>query len=204
VSLFDASLLWLGLLVAKQLCDGEPVRRGVTERAVCYRLYACADGHVALAALEPKFWQAFCRGVQREDLFAHQWDAEGSEAHAALARLFATRTRAQWQAFASEHDCCLEPVLELDEALASPLARDRGILATLEQPGVERAIRQLASPFRLSRTPPRAKGPAPGLGEHTREILAALGRTKEAIEMLEQTGAIAGPHPQGARGSFLS
>ncbi len=204
VSLFDASLLWLGLLVAKQLCDGEPVRRGVTERAVCYRLYACADGHVALAALEPKFWQAFCRGVQREDLIAHQWDAEGSEAHAALARLFATRTRAQWQAFASEHDCCLEPVLELDEALASPLARDRGILATLEQPGIERAIRQLASPFRLSRTPPRAQGPAPGLGEHTREILASLGRTKEEIEMLEQAGAIAGPHRQGARGSFLS
>ncbi len=52
-SLFDASLIWLGLLVAKQLCDGEPVRRGVTERAACYRLYACADGHVALAALEP-------------------------------------------------------------------------------------------------------------------------------------------------------
>jgi len=203
VSLFGASVLWLGLLVAKQLCDGEPVRRGVTERAVCYRLYACADGHVSLAALEPKFWQSFCRGVQREDLIPHQWDAEGSEAHTELQRLFVSRTRAQWRAFAHEHDCCLEPVLELDEALASALARERGLVATLAQPGIEQAIRHLAAPFRLSRTPARAQGPASGLGEHTHDVLASLGRTPEEIDVLEQIGAIAGPHHQGVRGSFL-
>jgi crotonobetainyl-CoA:carnitine CoA-transferase CaiB-like acyl-CoA transferase len=204
VSLFDASVIWLGLLVAGQLCDGAVIRRGVTEQAVCYRLYACKDGHVALAALEPKFWQALCRGAGREDLIPHQWDGEGSAAHAALEQLFASRTRAQWQAFAGEHDCCLEPVLELDEALASPLARERGLLATLAQPGIDAAIRHLAAPFRLSRTPARAQGPAPGLGEHTRDVLTALGRTPEEIDMLERTGAIAGPHRSGARGSFLS
>jgi len=204
VSLFDASILWLGLLVAKQLCDGEPVRRGVTERAVCYRLYACADGHVALAALEPKFWEAFCRGIGRADLVANQWDREGSEAHEALVRVFASRTRAQWEQFASENDCCLEPVLELDEALASDLVQERGLVATLAQPGIARAVRHLAAPLRLSRTPAQARGPAPGLGEHTREVLRSLGRTPEEIEMLEKSGAVAGPHRSGARGSFLS
>ena len=204
VSLFDASILWLGLLVAKQLCDGEPVRRGITERGVCYRLYACADGHVALAALEPKFWQAFCRGIGREDLVAHPWDPEGSAAHAALERVFASRTRAQWEQFASENDCCLEPVLELDEALASDLVQERGLVATLAQPGIAGAVRHLAAPLRLSRTPARASGPAPGLGEHTREVLRSLGRTPEEIEMLEKSGAVAGPHRTGARGSFLS
>lgn len=204
VSLFDASLVWLGLLVAKQLCDGEPVRRGISERSVCYRLYACADGHVSLAALEPRFWASFCRGVGREDLIPHQWDGPGSEAHAELEGIFAARTRAEWQAFATDHDCCLEPVLELDEALASPLVREGGRLATLAQPGIDAAVRHLAAPFRLSRSAPAARGPAPGLGEHTREVLAALGRTPEEIDMLEAIGAAAGAHRTGARGSFLS
>jgi crotonobetainyl-CoA:carnitine CoA-transferase CaiB-like acyl-CoA transferase len=190
--------------VAKQLCDAEPVRRGVTERSVCYRLYACSDGHVALAALEPRFWASFCRGVGRPDLIPRQWDAEGSDTHAELQRLFASRTRAEWQAFAGEHDCCLEPVLELEEALASPLVREGGRLGTLAQPGVAQAVRHLAAPFRLSRTPARPAGPAPGLGEHTRDVLASLGRAPEEIDMLEQIGAVAGPHRQGARGSFLS
>ncbi len=142
--------------------------------------------------------------MEREDLIARQWDGEGSETQLALQRLFAARTRAQWQAFASEHDCCLEPVLELEEALASPLVRERGLVGTLAQPGVEETIRHLAAPFQLSRTPPRAQGPAPGLGEHTRDILASLGRTPEEIDMLEELGAVAGPHRSGARGRFLS
>ncbi|CAG0958979.1 alpha-methylacyl-CoA racemase [Burkholderiales bacterium] len=204
VSLFDASVLWLGLLVAKHLCDGEPVRRGITERAVCYRLYACADGHVSLAALEPKFWATFCRGVGREDLIPRAFDSEGSDTHRELERIFASRTRAQWQAFAGENDCCLEPVLELEEALASPLVRERGLVASLEQPGVSRVVRHLAAPLRLSRTPAATGAPAPGLGANTREILSSLGRTQEEIEMLEKSGAVAGPHREGVRGSFLS
>ena len=39
------------------------------------------------------------------------------------------RTRDQWAAFASEHDCCLEPVLDLDEALRSDLVRERQMIA---------------------------------------------------------------------------
>ena len=67
---------------------------------ICYRPYACSDGWVTLGALEPKFWQAWCRGVGREDLIEKQFERPGSEAHAEVERIFLERTRDEWQAFA--------------------------------------------------------------------------------------------------------
>jgi crotonobetainyl-CoA:carnitine CoA-transferase CaiB-like acyl-CoA transferase len=120
VSMFDGSLSWLALVAARYLAEARAPQRGGLELAgslICYRPYACSDGWVTLGALEPKFWQAWCRGVGREDLIEKQFERPGSEAHAEVERVFAERTRAEWQEFASQHDCCLEPVLGLDEAL---------------------------------------------------------------------------------------
>jgi alpha-methylacyl-CoA racemase len=189
VSLFDASVLWLGMVVAKTLCDGEPPRRGLTEQAICYRVYRCQDGWVTLAALEPKFWAAFCQGIGREDLLPNQFDVSGSPAHAALEEVFAHRTRAAWQEFGDRHDCCLEPVLELDEALASPLVGK--LVSELAQPGTQTPVRHLGPPVHLSRTRATPQGPAPTLGEHTRDTLAALGLSQETISELEDAGVIA-------------
>lgn len=191
VSLLDASAIWLGLVAARHLCDGDPPRRGRSEQAVCYRPYACSDGWITIAALEPKFWASFCKGIERDDLISRQFEAPGSETHATLEAIFATRTRAQWKAFADEHDCCLEPVLELDEALASPLFEAGGLVSTLIQPGVETPVRHLGTPLTLSRTPGSPVRPAPALGENTREVLSSLGYSSDAIESLFRSGAIA-------------
>src|ERR687883_1995468 len=50
---------------------------------------------VTLGALEPKFWQAFCRGVGREDLVDKQFEPPGSAAHAEVEAIFRERTREQ-------------------------------------------------------------------------------------------------------------
>ncbi len=123
---------------------------------ICYRPYECADGWVSLGALEPKFWQAWCRGVGREDLIEKQFERPGTEAHAEVEKIFKARSRADWEAFAREHDCCLEPVLELDEALASDLVREREMVVEIDQPGAERPVRQLGIPVKLDTYPGRA------------------------------------------------
>jgi alpha-methylacyl-CoA racemase len=205
VSMFDGALSWLALVAARYLCDGEVPRRGMLELAgglVCYRPYACKDGWVTLGALEPKFWQAWCRGVGREDLLERQFEPPGSEAHAEVERIFLERTREEWREFASAHDCCLEPVLGLDEALDSELVRAREMVVELDQPGA-REVRLLGVPVKLSRTPGAPAGPGPALGEHTGEVLAGLGYTVEEIAALQEAGAVAGP-ASGARGSFLA
>jgi len=118
--------------------------------------------------------------------------------------IFAGRTRDEWSAFAGEHDCCLEPVLGLDEALDSELVRAREMVVEIDQPGVERPVRLLGVPVKLSRTPgdPR-RAPGPVLGQDTEEVLAALGYTDEEIARLLESGAVAGRAGAGERGSFL-
>jgi alpha-methylacyl-CoA racemase len=206
VSMFDGSLSWLALVAAKYLADGAAPGRGELELAgglICYRPYACRDGWVTLGALEPKFWQEWCRGVGREDLVEKQFDAPGSDAHAEVERIFMERTREEWQAFASEHDCCLEPVLGLDEALDSELVRAREMVLKLDQPGAGADVRLLGVPVKLSRTPGAPAGPGPALGEHTEEVLGAAGYSADEIQALLASGAAAGP-ARGQQGSFLS
>jgi crotonobetainyl-CoA:carnitine CoA-transferase CaiB-like acyl-CoA transferase len=178
---------------------GEPQRRGEMElggRFLCYRPYACADGWVTLGALEPKFFGAWCRGVGREDLVEHQFDPPGSPAHREVEAVFAARTRAEWEAFAGEVDCCLEPVLELEEALDSPLVRAREMVVEVQQPGAAGPVRMLGAPVKLSRTPADVhRRPAPGLGEDTLDVLREAGYDAERLAALEAAGAIAGSPP---------
>ena len=209
VSMADGALSWLAMVAARHLADGEVPRRGDLElagRLICYRPYACADGWVTLGALEPKFWQAFCRGVGREDLIDRQFEPPGSDAHAEVQAIFAGRTRDEWQRFAGDHDCCLEPVLELDEALGSDLVRERDMVIELDQPGAERPVRLLGVPVKMSRTPGDPnRSPGPGLGEHTEELLAEAGYAPAEIADLLARGAVAGPADASTpRGRFLA
>ena len=196
VSMADGALSWLAMVAATHFADGTVPRRGDLPLAgalICYRPYECADGWVSLGALEPKFWQAFCRGVDREDLIASQFDRPGSQAHTEVCDIFKGRTRADWEAFASSNDCCLEPVLELDEALSSQLVAEREMVVEIEQPGVERPVRQLGIPVKLSRTPgEHARLPGPALGEHTEELLLAAGYSQDEVADLLASGAAAG------------
>ncbi len=206
-SMFDGALSWLALVAADALASGRAARRGELQLAgslTCYRPYRCADGYVTLGALEPKFWRAWCEGVGREDLLDHAFDPPGSDAHGAVSEIFAERTRDQWRDFASEHDCCLEPVLELSEVLESELVAAREMVVGLAQPGVAEPVRLLGAPVKLSRTPADpSRAPGPGLGEHTTEVLAAAGFGEQEIAALHETGAVAGP-AGSVRGSFLS
>ncbi len=205
VSMADGALSWLAMVAAGYFAEGTVPHRGELPLAgslICYRPYECADGWVSLGALEPKFWQAWCRGVGREDLIEKQFERPGSGAHEQVKDIFKTRAREEWEAFAREHDCCLEPVLDLDEALHSELVRAREMVVEIDQPGAERPVRQLGIPVKLTRTPgAHARLPGPALGEHTEQALREAGYSEQQVAELLQAGAAATAaesSPQGA------
>jgi crotonobetainyl-CoA:carnitine CoA-transferase CaiB-like acyl-CoA transferase len=206
VSMTDGALSWLAMVAAAYLADGRVPKRGsemLNGGVACYLPYECADGWVSCGALEPKFWQAFCSGVERQDLLEHQFAKPGSPGHAAVAEVFATRTKAQWAQFNDANDCCIEPVLDLDEALASELVSEREMVVELEQPQLG-TVRLLGHPVKFSRTPADATRAAPALGEHTAAVLAEAGLGQQEIEDLIAAGAVAGPSGGPAEARFLS
>jgi alpha-methylacyl-CoA racemase len=205
VSMTDGAQSWLAMIAAAFLADGRVPGRGaemLNGGVACYLPYECADGWVSVGALEPKFWQAFCAGTERPDLLEHQFAKPGSEGHAQVAEVFLTRSKAEWAAFNDEHDCCIEPVLDLDEALASELTRERDMVVELDQPEIG-PVRLLGMPVKFSRTPGDATKPAPALGEHTEEVMREAGIDGETLDALLASAAAAGPS-KDATGSFMS
>jgi len=68
------------------------------------------------------------------------------------------------------------------------------MVVEIEQPGVERVVRQLGVPVKLSRTPPEhARLPGPALGEHTETVLLEAGYTEAEVAELLASGAAMGP-----------
>ena len=206
VSMTDGALSWLAMVAAAFLADGRVPRRGaemLNGGVACYLPYECADGWVSCGALEPKFWQALCAGTERPDLLEHQFAAPGSPGHAAVSEVFKAKTKAEWARFNDAHDCCIEPVLDLDEALESELVRAREMVVAVEQPRFG-PVRLLGHPVKFSRTPADPTRPAPALGEDTEAVLAAAGFSAEEIASLLESGAVGGLSAEAEQPPFRS
>ena len=81
------------------------------------------------------------------------------------------------------------PIYTIDQAFADPQVRHLGIAQNVNSPALGE-ITLVGQPFTLSRTPSRLVTSAPEYGEHTDEILAEFGYSKDEIAQLRQTGAI--------------
>jgi len=193
ISMTDGALSWLSMVIARFFCETEVPERGGLELAggiLCYFPYKTKDDRwVSLGALEPKFWHNWCDGVGRPDLKEKQFEHPQSDAGKKVAAVFRRRTRDEWTAFASEHDCCLEPVLDLDETVTHEQTIARQMIVELNQPGIG-PVRQVGFPIALSRTPARLECAAPALGEQTEETLAAIGYDSERIADLRSKGVV--------------
>jgi crotonobetainyl-CoA:carnitine CoA-transferase CaiB-like acyl-CoA transferase len=157
-----------------------------------YNVYETSDGHyMTLGALEPKFWANFCRAVGREQWIARQFDdGERREALFAEVRaLFKARPRGEWIELMRDADCCCEPVLSIGEALAHAQTTAREMLGQVTTASGE-PVAQLGPPYKLSDTPPAMRAAAPLLGEHTDELLEAMGVSAPERERLRAAGAI--------------
>jgi crotonobetainyl-CoA:carnitine CoA-transferase CaiB-like acyl-CoA transferase len=151
-----------------------------------YQTYRTRDGRfVALGALEPKFWQTFCAGVGLEPAMEalvpgpHQahWRAK-------LNAVFAARTRAEWEAFAAEHDCCLEPVLAPAELPDDPQHRARGVFFEIDGiPHFRTPAGTPGAPHALARAP----------GADTDAVLREAGLADEEIAALRARGVLGAP-----------
>ena len=113
--------------------DGEILSGG----APCYRIYRTSDGqYFSIGALEPKFWQSLVQAIDLPELASqtHVGGPHAGEIGDKLAALFATKTRAEWEALLIPADACCEPVLKFSEVFEHPQWRSRESFETLHAP----------------------------------------------------------------------
>lgn len=154
----------------------------LTGGAPCYQVYPTADDkHLAVGALELKFWQTFCDAAGLSELREKHWAlglAPGSDASSEVTKTVAARirqeTRHKWEEVFAEVDACVTPVLTPAEALAHPHHHARGLV---HRRGSVTAVGPLAAIDELG----IAEGRAPRSGEHTRTLLSELGLDEDAI-----------------------
>lgn len=151
--------------------------------AYFYQAYETTDKKfMAVGALEERFYLQLLEGLglEPEGLPLQQDKEKWPEMTALFAKIFKSKTQAQWISIFDNKDACVTPVVELDEVATYPHNADRNVIIDIN------GIPQPAPAPRLSRTPGKAL-PAEGpRGYHTIEILQESGYSEQEIEIFFQ------------------
>lgn len=95
-----------------------------------YRIYKTRNGFVSLAALEPKFWNNFCKAINRDDLLdaGYETGVKRGEVISVLEKIFISKTSEEWEKLNEKYDFCCEPVNNLSTVLNNELISENTVL----------------------------------------------------------------------------
>ncbi len=188
VAMMDGCVPFNSLDGAGFLVNGkQPEREGMMLNGGCmYDYYETKDGkYMSVGSLEPQFWRNFCRAIQREDLIEGTVFPENvEEVKAQIRGIFKTKTRDEWVEVFNEYDACVQPVLDLKEALLEDeQIRDRKMVVEVKMPlHPEVTVKQMATSVKLSECPCEYEYAGYPTGYHTREMIEKLGLDYDELE----------------------
>lgn len=153
------------------------------------------DGWAVLAVPPGRHWATFCRLIGQPDLAtdprfaADEARTRNSDAVYQLVEQFTlTRTADELAALFGGH-IPFAPVFDARRIAEDPYFRARDMLAAVDHPGSSAKVMLAGVPAKLSRTPGGIRQGAPRFGQHTLEMLEALGYTTAEAGALIEAGA---------------
>lgn len=200
MALLDSVLAWLANVGSNYLVSGQnPTRWGNAHpNIVPYEPFRTQDGaYIALAVGNDLQWQKFCELAGLENL-AHDPRYATNPARVKhrreliplVAEAMQRRPAKEWLAELNRLRIPCGPINTLDQVFADPQVLFRGMLAEVPHPTAG-AVKMVASPMKMSRTPCEIRRHPPLLGEHTEEVLRErLGLSAEAIAELRQARVV--------------
>ena len=198
MALLDTQVAMLANLGAGYLATGvAPQRAGnAHQNIVPYQVFEVADGHLILAVGNDGQFARFCTVAGCPELAADPRFARNAgrvRERAMLVPLLAqrmrTRSRSAWLDALEAAKVPCGPINDLAEVFADPQVRARAMTVEVPHP-LAGALRLVASPMKLGRTPVQYRRAPPLLGADTDAVLAESGLDPEAIESLRAKGAI--------------
>ena len=202
MSLFDVSVASLANQALNYLVSGNvPGRLGNAHpNIVPYQAFATKDGHIILAVGNDSQFQKFCDVAGLEGI-ADDPDFATNRARVTnrqmllplIEEAFVKHTTRCWLDELATVGVPAGPINPIDAVLAEPQALHRG-LSMMIADDLNGNLPSIASPLRLTTTPPQASLPPPRLGAHSREILRdLLSMDEDRIETLLASGIIDEP-----------
>ncbi len=194
LAITDAVVSWLTIHFAELLATEKvpnPSETILLGAYPCYAIYETADGqHLTVGALEEKFWRNLCTSLDRAQHIPYQFDPQKRrEILSDLSEIFKNKTRKGWLEFFAAREVPVAPVNDLAEALADEQIRHRRLVRSVRVDGS--ALQHIAFPALIQDPDESADRQPPRLGQHTAEVLFALGHPEDEIESLRARGIIA-------------
>ena len=165
-----------------------------------YGTYETADGQLlSVGCTESWLWQNFCKAIGREDLgrfalrrehFASVADSAAMQAKKEVQEILRSKTRDEWFAFFQDKNVCVGPVYTVAETFRDPQVQARQMVIDVDDTRYGK-VRQEGIAIKLSDTPGSIRHVAPMVGEHTDDVLRALGYDEGDRTRLRQEGVVA-------------
>ncbi len=170
--------------------------RGHAYLPTIWRTFKTADGWAVVGGVGDDRWPAFCAAVAMPELEHDERFSNGltriqniDALYPLLDDKFLVKTTAEWIAALEAHDMICAPVQDYETLLDDPQALANEYVLTVDHP-TNGPTQIVGFPWKFSETPAEAAPAAPELGQHTEEILLALGYSWEEIVALRAGGAI--------------
>jgi crotonobetainyl-CoA:carnitine CoA-transferase CaiB-like acyl-CoA transferase len=182
------SYLWPEGMTQYTVVGAEPTATGANDRPDL--VFKTTDGYITAGTLSDSEWQGFCRAsgdpeLAKDARFATT-TARSVNATARIhkmAEYIAQRSTAEWLERLDAADVPCAPILRRGEIIGNEQVVARGLIAEFDQPTVGR-VRQPKPAARFERNEAAIGGPAPRVGEHSREVLRELGYDDAAIDRM--------------------
>jgi len=159
-------------------------------------VFKTSDGYITAGTISDSEWQGFCRATGDPELAQDaRFATPAGRSVNATARInkmqdyIGQRTTAEWLERLDAADVPCAPILRRSEIIHNEQVIARDIIAEIDQPGVGR-VRQPKPAARFERNEAAIGGPAPRIGEHSREVLVELGYDDAAISRMVEEKAV--------------
>jgi formyl-CoA transferase len=192
-SLLQAAIQLLDFQAARYTMSGEVPEQVGNDHPTSMptSAYATADGHINVAAAGNRMWRIVCDAIGRPELVEHR-DFKNAEDRARnrkalnqeMARGLATKPSAEWVEIFNKAGVPCGPIYRMDQVFADPQVKHIQAAAEVAHPRLGK-LRLINQPVKLSRTPAKLVAATPERGEHTEEVLLALGLDSQEIKKLK-------------------
>lgn len=200
LSLLEATLVAMGWAVGGYLLTGKPPRPHGNENSTASPsgAFHTADGLLNISANKDEQFRALCQMLDLPELADNPLfiNREARMKHRAALKaemeaVLVTRGAAEWEKLLNDAHVPAGRVLAVPQILEHGQITSRGFVQHIDHvPGIDRGMDAVRCGFRLASGDPAVGGPPPQLGDHTAEVLGALGYGEADLQALKEKGVI--------------